>query len=102
MVKFIESIGIYPPGCLVKMNDGSIAIVVEINPRQRLRPKIIVILDRGKNKVPEKVVDLAGLPTDENGQILTITGIVRAEDHGIDLRKYYHDGIVEKGFAAIS
>ena len=102
VVKFIESIGIYPPGCLVKMNDGSIAIVVEINPRQRLRPKIIVILDRGKNKVPEKVVDLAGLPTDENGQILTITGIVRAEDHGIDLRKYYHDGIVEKGFAAIS
>ena len=102
VVKFIESIGIYPPGCLVKMNDGSIAIVVEINPRQRLRPKIIVILDRGENKVPGKVVDLAGLPTDENGQILTITGIVRAEDHGIDLRKYYHDGIVEKGFAAIS
>lgn len=100
VVKFIESIGIYPPGCLVKMNDGSIAIVVEINPRQRLRPKIIVILDRENNRVPEKVVDLVELPADANGQVLTITGIVRAEDHGIDLRKYYQDGIVQKGFAA--
>jgi len=36
-----------------------------------------------------------------NGQPYTITRIVRAEDYGIDTKKYYQQGIVQKGFAAV-
>ena len=101
VVKFIESLGIYPPGCLVKLNSGAIAIVVEINLLKRLKPKIIILQDEEKNKVPEKVIDLTELKLLKNGLPLMITGIVRAEDYGIDTKKYYQEGVVQKGFAAV-
>ncbi|MGZ8189617.1 MAG: HD-GYP domain-containing protein [Methylococcaceae bacterium] len=99
VIKFIESIGVYPPGCLVQMTNGAIAIVVEVNEKLKLRPKIIIILDEEKNPVPEQVIDLSAMVADKNGDIYTIKGIVRAEDWNIDSSKYYQEGILQKGFA---
>lgn len=98
VVKFIESLGVYPPGCLVQMTNGAIAIVVEVNEKLRLRPKVIIILDEDKNPVEEKVMDLSEMILDRQGNVYTIRGIVRAEDCNIDASKYYHEGILQKGF----
>ncbi|MCQ8106157.1 HD-GYP domain-containing protein [Methylomonas sp. SURF-2] len=100
VTKFIESLGVYPPGCVVKLTNGAIAIVVEINELARLRPKIIVLLDADRQPLPEKVTNLADMPLDERGKLLTIKGIVRAGDYGIDIGKYYRNGVLQKGFAA--
>jgi HD-GYP domain-containing protein (c-di-GMP phosphodiesterase class II) len=100
VTKFIESMGIYPPGCIVMLTNGAIAIVVEINEPVRLRPKIIILLDAQKQPQPELVINLAEMPMDERGNLLTIKAIVRAQDYGIDIRKYYRDGVLHKGFAA--
>jgi HD-GYP domain-containing protein (c-di-GMP phosphodiesterase class II) len=100
VIKFIESLGVYPPGCVVEMTNGSIAIVVEVNEKMKLRPKIIILLDEDKNVVPEEVVlDLSKMVTDRSGDFYTIKGIVKAEDWNIDSSKYYQEGVLQKGFA---
>ena len=98
VIKFIESLGVYPPGCLVEMTNGGIAIVIECNEKLKLRPKIITILDEEKNHVPEQVIDLSKMIKDKKGDVYTIKGIVRAQDWNIDPRKYYREGILHKAF----
>ena len=98
VIKFIESLGVYPPGCLVEMTNGAIAIVIECNERVKLRPKIIIILDEEKKPVQEQLIDLSQMIKDKRGEVYTIKGIVRAQDWNIDPRKYYGDGILHKAF----
>ena len=99
VTKFIEALGVYPPGCIVMMTNGSIAIVVEVNDYVRLRPRIIILLDPDKQAVPEKITNLADMEVDDHGRLLTIKGIVKAQDYNIDISKYYQQGILQKGFA---
>jgi len=51
--QFIQSIGFFPPGTLVQLNDGSVAVVVAQNRRHRLKPEILVILDPERNLRPD-------------------------------------------------
>jgi HD-GYP domain-containing protein (c-di-GMP phosphodiesterase class II) len=99
--KFIECLGIYPPGSIVEMSNGEIAIIVEANQKKRLKPKIILLLDEDKKTRPERLVDLSKMDLDASGQDYRITKIVKADDYGIDLNKYYHNGIIEKGLASV-
>ncbi|WFP52234.1 HD-GYP domain-containing protein [Methylomonas sp. EFPC3] len=99
VVKFIEALGVYPPGSLVQMTNGAIAIVVEVNELARLRPKVIILLDSEGQPVEERVVNLAEMVLDKRGNVLTIKGIVRPQDYGIDISKYYRQGVLQKGFA---
>ena len=89
VVKFIESIGVYSPGCLVELTNGIVAIVIEVNEKTKLRPKIITILDEEKNHAPEQVIDLSKMTRDKRGNIYTIKGVIRAEDCNIDPGKYF-------------
>ena len=98
VIKFIESLGVYPPGCLVQMTNGAIAIVIECNEKIKLRPKIIIILDEEKNPVQEQVIDLSKMIKDKKGDVYTIRKIVRAQDWNIDPHKYYREGILHKAF----
>ncbi|MCQ8180414.1 HD-GYP domain-containing protein [Methylomonas sp. SURF-1] len=99
VVKFIEALGVYPPGSLVQMTNGAVAIVVEVNELVRLRPKVIILLDPEGQPVEERVVNLADMELDRRGQVLTIKSIVRPQDYGIDIGKYYRQGVLQKGFA---
>ncbi len=45
VVKFIQSIGLYPPGTLVELTSGDIGVVLEQHPESRLTPRLAV-LDR--------------------------------------------------------
>ncbi|GLR62848.1 HD-GYP domain-containing protein [Marinospirillum insulare] len=58
--KFIQSLGVYPPGCLVELNTGALAVVYATHPDQRLNPKIKLLTS--KDLVPlaeQELVDLA-------------------------------------------
>jgi hypothetical protein len=98
LIKFIESLGVYPPGSFISMANGAVGLVIESNAMHRLRPKIMLLLDENKNPIPEKVIDLAAMPEDQHGNVYTIRGIVKASDYNIDSSKYYQDGILQKGF----
>lgn len=48
--QFVQSIGFFPPGTLVQLNDRSVAVVVAQNRRHRLKPEIILVLDPEHNR----------------------------------------------------
>lgn len=52
VVQFIQALGIYPTGTLVELNTGEVGVVVEQTFERRLKPKVMVVLD--KNKKPQK------------------------------------------------
>lgn len=99
VVKFIESLGVYPPGCFVELSDKSIAIVVEENSRFQLRPKVLLILDKNKNLIEESIVDLSEMIEVASGVVLSIKAIINPADYQIDSEKYYQQGVMQKGFA---
>jgi len=47
---FIRSMGIYPLGSLVLINDGSIGRVINVNKEAPLRPTVIILIDREGNE----------------------------------------------------
>jgi HD-GYP domain-containing protein (c-di-GMP phosphodiesterase class II) len=99
--KFIECLGIYPPGSIVEMTNGEVAIVIEINPKQKIRPKVILLLDENKQSRPERLIDMAKMDLDASSHNYRIRKIVRADEYGIDLNTFYHNGIIEKGLASV-
>lgn len=99
-IRFIECLGIYPPGSIVEMNNGEVGIVIEINPKQKIRPKVIMLLDEHKRSRPERLVDLSKIDLDASGQKYTIRRTARADEFSIDVDKYYKNGMLKKGFAA--
>jgi len=99
VVKFIESLGVFPPGCFVELNDGSVAVVLEVSGRFKLRPKILIILDEDKNPIDEYIVDLSEMILDIAGHTLTIKTIIDPNNYKIKTEKYYQQGVIQKGFA---
>ncbi len=41
--KFIKALGVYPPGCMVELEDSQVAVVTGINPENRTRPVIRIL-----------------------------------------------------------
>jgi putative nucleotidyltransferase with HDIG domain len=57
--QFIQCMGIFPIGCLVELNSGSIGVVVSVNRERRLRPRVALVLTPDKKPyLPAKTVDL--------------------------------------------
>ncbi|MDD5320802.1 MAG: HD-GYP domain-containing protein [Methylococcales bacterium] len=99
--KFIECLGIYPPGSVVEMTNGEIAVVAEVNQKRKIKPKIILLLDENKQPRPERIIDLSKMDLDASGQIYGIRKIVRADEYGIDLNKYYQNRLIENVLASL-
>jgi putative nucleotidyltransferase with HDIG domain len=54
---FIKSLGVYPPGSIVLLNDGMYGVVVSVNPRKLLRP-FIMVHDRRVERDTPHILDL--------------------------------------------
>lgn len=66
--KFIQSLGVYPPGCLVELDDGSLAVVYATHPNQRLHPKVRLLTDA--NLQPLEFQEPLDLSTTSNKTIV--------------------------------
>lgn len=54
--EFIRAIGIYPPGSLVRLDDGHLGVVVEHDPARPTTPKVLVIYNEARGEpLPEPV-----------------------------------------------
>lgn len=72
----IRSIGVYPVGSLVRLNTGEQAVVVGVNPQQRLKPLVKVTTDPHGGTYPTPIeVDLAIPSTDH-----TVRSVLRVLD----------------------
>ncbi|MCU7940085.1 MAG: HD-GYP domain-containing protein [gamma proteobacterium symbiont of Bathyaustriella thionipta] len=101
MLKFIECLSVYPPGSIVQLTNDEIAIVIEVNQDEKLRPKVIILLGADKQSKKEKIVNLAEREKDVGGETYTIKCTVRAVDYDIDIMKFYNSGVLQKGFSSL-
>lgn len=89
--QFIQCIGIYPTGTLVKLTSGEVGVVVGQNRVRRLKPRLMLILDAG-GAVFDPFVDLDLSMQPDPGPGAEPVGIRRSvepEQIGIDPRQYY-------------
>jgi hypothetical protein len=83
----VRSIGVYPLGSLVRLNTGEIAIVVGINPEQRLKPLVKVISGpQGKSYVTPLRIDLA-LPT-QNQKTRSVLEVLDPATERVNIAMY--------------
>ncbi len=82
---FNQCMGVYPVGCVVELNTGEIAMVVEENEKQRLRPKIMLLTTASKIQRERTVVNLADSEFTKSSDAYFIKALVRADAYGIKI-----------------
>jgi HD-GYP domain-containing protein (c-di-GMP phosphodiesterase class II) len=88
--QFIQCIGIYPTGTLVELNTGEVGIVLAQNRIRRLRPKVMLVLDKDKIAYGFKpTVDLIEDPLDDDGNLIEIRQPLPPGTYGIDASDFY-------------
>ena len=89
--QFVQAIGVFPVGTLVELNTGEVGMVIAQNRVRRLRPKIILLLDRDKRPLATfPTVDLRNQLADASGhQSLWIERGLAPGDYGLDPTEYY-------------
>ncbi|MDX2463390.1 MAG: DUF3391 domain-containing protein [Porticoccus sp.] len=96
VVKFIQSIGLYPTGTLVELTTGDIGIVVEQYPDSRLSPKVAVLnldkasdgyilLDLKDETASRKALMKAGQKKAESVETLAIARDLDPSGYDVDL-----------------
>ncbi|MBZ9612357.1 HD-GYP domain-containing protein [Rheinheimera maricola] len=80
---FIKCIGIYPPGSVVKLSSGKLALVLENNPKKPLLPKVKVFYHSvHQHHVPPKILDLSRQQDEQ------IDSCIDLKKYGLDVRNY--------------
>jgi hypothetical protein len=60
---FVKSVGIYPVGCLVRLQSGRLGVVVDQTNASLLTPKVKVFFStKSQVRLPPEVVDLSRTP----------------------------------------
>ncbi|MDH5736260.1 MAG: HD-GYP domain-containing protein, partial [Gammaproteobacteria bacterium] len=88
--QFLQCLGVYPTGSLVEMNTGEVGIVLSQNRTQRLKPKIMMLLDVDKVQYKNyKIIDLMTQATDSSGRVMSIAMGLDPGAYGIDSSEFY-------------
>lgn len=93
VVKFIECIGIYPPGCLVELDTGEVGVVLSVDPENRLLPRIALLLDADKCPQQQRIVDLKLERASSEGSQHRIKTVLMDGAHGVDLEAFTQHNI---------
>jgi putative nucleotidyltransferase with HDIG domain len=81
--QFIKCIGIYPPGSVVKLKSGKLALVLENNVKKPLLPKVKVFYHSvHQHHIPAKVLDLSRQQEEH------IDSCIELKKYGLDVRNY--------------
>jgi len=87
---FIQAIGIYPVGTIVELSTGEAGIVISQNQVRRLRPKVMLVLDKNKQSLAAgPILDLMTETTDSNDVALEIINTLEPGTYGIDPKEFF-------------
>ncbi|MDZ7840800.1 MAG: HD-GYP domain-containing protein [Gammaproteobacteria bacterium] len=91
--QFTQAIGVFPTGTLIELNTGEVGVVTRQNRVRRLRPEIMVIMDREKQIMDTfSVLDLNKEKIDERGrQSVWIERGLAPGSFGIDPTEFFLD-----------
>ena len=88
--EFIQSIGIYPTGSLVQLNNSSVGVVIEQLDKSRLRPRVVVIRDHLDSTLEKPItINLSKRPNDEYGLPLQIEKSMVSTSDDIDTHELH-------------
>ena len=83
---FIQAVGVYPAGTIVELSTGEVGVVVSEYRTRRLKPRVVLLLDADKNRLPEpQTVDLYSVAEEEAEQQVSIAKSLEPNAYGIDL-----------------
>jgi len=87
--KFIEMLGIYPAGTVVRLDTGELALVLRPNREDSARPLVRILRDAAGNDVREKVeVDLLEKDPASGAYRHSILVAVDPASKGIDVSQW--------------
>jgi len=80
--RFVQLVGIYPVGNLVRLDTGEVAVVLKVHAPDPYRPRVRVLLDADRQPLrdPQDV----NLWEDDDGETRSIQAPVDPADYGID------------------
>ena len=88
--QFIQVVGVYPVGTLVELSDGRIGVVVSHNKARRLRPRVMILMNKDKKFYSKfKTINLSNVKDDEDGRPLNIIKTVQPGFYGIDPGQFF-------------
>lgn len=94
-LKFLQTVGLYPPGSIVELHSGQVAIVVETNHKLRHLPKVLLVRDQNKKPLEKEIfVDLSQVEEGELPDTFLIKQVWKDQSFGISLRKYMEQGLI--------
>ena len=97
VLAFIRMVGIFPPGEIVELTNGEVAIITACSPDHKLKPRLLMVLDSDKKLCKPKVIDLARNPADQNGLPYRVGEVHPTGAFGIDIEAYRREGLIIPG-----
>lgn len=82
--QFMQCMGVYPTGSLVELSSGAVGAILSQNAVQKLKPKVILLLD--ENKQPYKKRQVFDLTT-QNKTPLHITKSLENNSYGVNVHQ---------------
>jgi len=92
-LEFIKSVGLYPPGTIVELVNGLVAIVFETNLKYRHLPKIIVVKNQDKALGKNVLVDLADVEKNKMDKSFLIKRALKDGEFGVFIKDYREQGL---------
>ena len=87
---FIQCLGSYPAGTLIELSTGEVCVVIEQNKVRRLRPKVMVLLNKDKKSNDYfPIMDLLTEIEDNDRNPISITHVLESNAYGLDPEKFY-------------
>lgn len=82
--QFIQSVGLYPTGSLVELSTGEVGAVISVNGLRRLRPVVMLLLDKEKKPVSQfRHIDLS------KTEKIKVRQGVSPDDFGINMKELF-------------
>jgi putative nucleotidyltransferase with HDIG domain len=82
--RFSQLLGIYPPGNLVRLSSGELAVVIKVHAPDPYRPRVRVIVNKAGERMALPIDRNLWESRDDDGQQSSITTPVDPAEHGID------------------
>ena len=86
--RFTQLLGIYPPGNLVRLDNGAIAVVMAVHAPEPFKPRVKVIATPGGERIETPFeINLWEIPEDSQGP-KAVKAPLDPADHGVDPLTY--------------
>jgi HD-GYP domain-containing protein (c-di-GMP phosphodiesterase class II) len=85
--EFIKCVGVYPVGSVVQISSDAIGMVMSANPKSRLKPIVMMLLDEYGNPYRQETLVNLELFNGKGTKDLFIRSSVDPADHSLDIDK---------------